>query len=340
MSVCAIVLAAGKGTRMKSSLAKVLHPVFHKPMVGHVVETLKALPMVEQTLVVVGHQRQAVQAVLAPYGVGFAVQQEQLGTGHAVLVCQDDIDPALDTVLILCGDTPLLSPQTLTDLFATHGEQQAKLTILTTKVAEPANYGRVVSDQHGQVMAIVEEKDASEEIRAINEINAGVYCVDRHFLFASLAEVGTDNAQGEVYLTDIVAMACEQKLPVARYVCEDSGEVLGVNSRYELSLADDVLQNLFIRQLQDDGVSIQRPATVAIHPSAKIGPDTTIASGVTVAAGVSIGAGGVIGAHCYLQSTIMGEGVEIGPGSLLIGAELNDGDKVAPGQQIILPISS
>lgn len=337
MSVGAIVLSAGKGTRMKSSLAKVLHPVFHKPMVGHVVETLKSLT-IEQLLVVVGHQREAVEAYLADYGVGFVEQKEQLGTGHAVLVCQDDVDPAVDTLFILCGDTPLLSSRTLAAMLQTHVSRQATVTILTTNVANPTNYGRIVSDDQGGVARIVEEKDASDAIKAITEINAGVYCVDRDFLFSALGQVGTDNAQGEVYLTDIVAIATGKNLLVARHICPDNTEVLGVNSRRELALADDAKQEEFLHHLFDIGVSIQRPGTVAIHPDSVIGADTQIAVGVVVAAGVVIGRQSVIGAHCYLQDCVVGDNVVIGPGSLLIGVELNNGDTIAPGQQMISPI--
>ena len=334
MSVCAIVLAAGKGTRMKSSLAKVLHPVFYKPMVGHVVELLQAIA-VEQTLVVVGHQRQAVEDFLRPYGVGFVEQQEQLGTGHAVAVCQDAVDAAIDTVLILCGDTPLLSTTTVAAMLHAHEKQGATVTLLTTEVENPNNYGRIVSDELGGVARIVEEKDASPDEKTIREINAGVYCVDRRFLFAALARVDSNNAQGEIYLTDIVAQATEQGLPVGRVMCPDSSEVLGVNSRHELSLAHDLMQDEFLRGLNDAGVSILRPATVAIHPSAVIGNDTVLEAGVSVAEGVVIGRGCSIGARCYLRDCRLGDDVRLGPGAMVIGAEIKSGESIGPGQQMV-----
>lgn len=328
----AIVLAAGKGTRMKSALAKVLHPVFHKPMVGHVIETLRSMEL-EQTIAVVGHQRQAVAGYLASYQVDFVEQKEQLGTGHAVLVCQNHVAAGLDTILILCGDTPLLSAQTLQGLLDQHEEQQASLSLLTTRVENPTNYGRIVSDQQGGVARIVEEKDASAEIRAINEINAGVYCVNRAFLFQALSQVGTDNAQGEVYLTDIVGMAVDQGLTVGRFICANPDEVLGVNSRYELSRAADIMQDDFLRSLNDQGVAIQRPGSVAIHPDTKICADTSVESGVTIEANVTVGCRCQIGANSYLQGCHVGDDVHIGPGSLLINVVIENGEQLEPGSK-------
>lgn len=335
MNVCAIVLAAGKGTRMKSALAKVLHPVFHKPMVGHVIGTLKQISLAE-TIVVVGHQRQAVENYLGGDGVTFTEQQEQLGTGHAVYICEQQVSASVDTVLILCGDTPLLSEKTLSAMLQTHEERDATVTLLTTKLANPTNYGRIVSDEHGHISEIVEEKDASDEIRKINEINAGVYCVQRDFLFSALAEVGTDNAQGEVYLTDIISMATTRELAVSRYVCPDSNEVLGVNSRYELSLADDIMQDTFLRTLNDQGVAIQRSGSVVIHPDSVVCSDSSIGAQVTIAENVTIGCRSRIGAQCYLENCHIGDDVDIGPGSILIGAVIDNGQSLSPGSKVIV----
>ncbi|MEN8141179.1 MAG: NTP transferase domain-containing protein [Thermodesulfobacteriota bacterium] len=334
MKVAAIVLAAGKGTRMKSGLAKVLHPVFHQPMVGHVVATLADLQLA-QTIVVVGHQGQAVRDFLAPAGVSFVHQEEQLGTGHAVQICQDSVAPDSDTLLILCGDTPVLQRATLAAMLASHVEQQSIVTVLTTKMADPTNYGRIVTDPAGGVVEIVEEKDADQETRKIREINGGVYCVDRSFLFAALDQVGTDNAQGEMYLTDIVGMARQQGHGVTSYLCPDSDEILGVNSRYELGRAADLLQDRFLRELNDAGVTIQRPASVAIHPQSAIGNDSTIGAQVHLGPGVSLGRRVQIGPHSYLEDCQVGDDVVIGPGCHLQGVVVEAGKYVDPGSRIL-----
>ena len=180
-----IILAAGKGTRMKSDKAKVLHEIFYSPMIHHVISTtLQMHPA--QTVVIVGHQRQAVEEALKSFDVTFVVQEEQLGTGHAVQVSEDALLKDAGTVMILCGDTPLVKAQTLHEMYSCHQEQNSKLTLMTTVLENPTNYGRIVCDKNNKVQGIVEQKDATEQQRAIKEINAGIYCVEKGFLFSGI----------------------------------------------------------------------------------------------------------------------------------------------------------
>ncbi len=239
--VNALILAAGKGTRMKSDKAKVLHEVLTAPMVHHVIDAVIPLHPARIVLVV-GHQHEAVREALAGYNVTFALQQEQLGTGHAVLAARHLL-PALDAqVLILCGDTPLIRTETLRAMLQDHAASGASLTIMTTELDNPTGYGRVLKGVDGGVHGIVEEKDASEAQRRIREINAGIYLVEVAFLFAALDQVGTNNAQGEMYLTDIVGLAVNAGVVVRTFRCADSEETLGVNSPTELALANARMQ--------------------------------------------------------------------------------------------------
>lgn len=330
MKISCLVLAAGKGTRMKSSLPKVLHPVFFQPMVCHVLDAVCQLPL-GQTIVVVGHQHQMVQAALAAYDISFVVQEEQNGTGHAVLVCEEMVDASSDTVLILCGDTPLISPTTLQEMVTRHEEQGNVVTVMSTEVDEPFGYGRMVCDEQRQLYEIVEEKDATDEQRRIREINAGIYLVERDFLFKALATVDVNNAQGEVYLTDIVKKGNASGVKVATYICENNQEILGVNSRQELAQAHDVKQQQLFTKLWDSGITLHRPSTLSINPATSIGQDSVIQASCTISQNVIIGRHCDIGSHSYIENSYIGDDVMIGPGSLLIGVKIDSGSIVSPG---------
>ncbi len=237
----ALVLAAGKGTRMRSDRAKMLHELADQPMIEHVLASIGALQPAA-TVVVVGHQREEVATAVAHRGVRIAVQEQQLGTGHAVLAAADLLQEHDGTILIICGDTPLIRPATLRAMLAAHRRAGAVLTVLTTKPANPFGYGRIVTDREGRITAIVEERDADGDQKRISEINAGIYCVESTFLWPALARITTDNQQGEMYLTDIVGIANRDGHPVGRWLCPDPDEVLGVNSREELAQAHAILQ--------------------------------------------------------------------------------------------------
>jgi bifunctional UDP-N-acetylglucosamine pyrophosphorylase/glucosamine-1-phosphate N-acetyltransferase len=238
---CALVLAAGLGTRMKSSRAKVLHEVLSKPMILYVMDTIKSLKL-DHTYVVVGHQREKVAVLVSEYQAKCIVQEEQLGTGHAVLCAEEVLRNIGGTVLILSGDVPLIRPETLQAMLAEHAQSKAVLTLMTTTLDDPSNYGRIVRNSQGELLGIIEEKDASKEQKKIREINAGIYCVEVDFLFEALKNVTTDNTQGEIYLTDIAKIAIDEGLRVNIFSGANSEEVLGINSREELAEANKYLQ--------------------------------------------------------------------------------------------------
>ena len=307
----AIVLAAGKGTRMKSAMAKVLHQVLFVPMVYHVMDSLAELGV--NSLVVTGHQADKVEAALAPYNTAFVRQEQQLGTGHAVLTTEARLAGKTGTVIILCGDTPLIRPQTLREMLAVHAAGAKAVTVMTTFLDNPTNYGRIVSTAAGEVVKIVEEKDASPEQRRIKEVNAGIYCVDLEKLFPALKEVRSNNAQGELYLTDVVEIIRRSDSKVGKFVCQDSRETIGVNSRIELAEANKIMQERINKRFMRSGVTLVNPDSIFIEKGVVIGTDTTIQ------------------ANCYLTgNTVVGQACEIGPFSVLNGCRIADGARVKP----------
>ena len=240
-SLAVVVLAAGKGTRMRSPLAKVLHPLAGCPLIAHVLTAVQ--PLAPQHLVaVVGHQADAVRRVCERFGACCVVQEPQLGTGHAVAQTETVLRAFTGDVLVLCGDVPLLRTTTLRRLLDAHRQQQAALTILTTHLDNPMGYGRVMRNDRGHVVGIVEERDATPSQRAVCEVNSGVYCLQAPFLFAALPGVGRNNAQGEQYLTDVVGLAVADGRPVARLATEPE-EILGVNTPADLVHLETLLRN-------------------------------------------------------------------------------------------------
>lgn len=327
--ITAVVLAAGKGTRMKSAQAKVLHEIFFAPMIHHVLDALQELDL-HRIVVVTGHQREAVKAALNGYAVTVVEQLEQLGTGHAVLSAAQEIREDNGSVLILCGDTPLVRGRMLQTFITGHRDSGAVLSVMTTHLDDPTNYGRVVIDEAGDILRIVEEKDASESVRLIKEINAGIYCAAGAFLLDALNQVGTDNKQGEVYLTDIVGIAKKKGLPVHRVVCADPVEVMGVNSRNELAQAHLALQERRNRQLMTDGVTLLNPATTAVEKTVKIGNDTIIHPNVHLGGETVVGSGCVIGRSAVIKDCRLGDLVHVGPLAYLEGAVVGDGESIPP----------
>jgi len=328
-SLSVLILAAGKGTRMKSDRAKVLHEVFFAPMVHHVLDVVSSMKA-KKIVVVVGHQQEEVENALSGYSVSFAVQDQQLGTGHAVAVARDLLASQGGTVLILCGDTPLIRTQTLKDMLTSHRDNSAVLSVMTTKLDDPWGYGRILKDEDGVLNGIVEEKDATEEQRKIHEINAGVYAVEVDFLFDALNKVGTNNAQGELYLTDIVGLASRDNHLVKAFVCEDSEEVLGVNSRVELALAHARLQERRNVELMSSGVTMIRPESIQIQNDIEIGRDTVIEMDVQIAGSSFIGQGCRIGPYCHITNCRVENGAQIGPFCVLQDSVVAAGEKIIP----------
>lgn len=237
----AIVLAAGQGTRMKSDLPKVLHEIDGRPMVSYVLDVVEAVGA-EKVLVVVGYQADRVRTACRRDGVEFVLQSEQLGTGHAVVQCESALDGFDGTVVILNGDVPALRAGTLRRFIDEHRASGAAATVLTARMDDPAGYGRVVRAADGALARIVEHKDATAEERAIDEVNAGLYCFERRLLFDTLARTGRDNAQNEYYLTDVVGLLNRDGMRVTAFCVDDAREVAGVNTVAELDAARDAMR--------------------------------------------------------------------------------------------------
>jgi len=238
--VAAIVLAAGLGKRMRSDLPKVLHPARGRPLVAHVLDAVRAAG-IERVVVVVGHQAERVRAALSAPVLEWALQRPQLGTGHAVQQTRELFAGYAGDVLVLCGDTPLLRPGTLRELIDTHRTTRAAATVLTATLADPTGYGRVLRGADGEVLRIVEERDASPSQKAVREINSGLYVFAAPDLFAALAQVRADNAQGEYYLTDTLAILRRAGKRVSAWCCPDAREVLGVNDPQQLLEVEAIL---------------------------------------------------------------------------------------------------
>lgn len=313
-----VILAAGKGTRMKSSKAKVLHELFFAPMIQHVVNVVLPLKPI-RTVIVVGHQGLEVEKAVRHLGCEFVVQEQQLGTGHAVLASKNAIKEENCTVMILCGDTPLIRTETLSKMFSEHVNRQATLTLMTTILEDPSNYGRIIASVDGQLLGIVEQKDASPEQLQLREVNAGIYCVDKSFLFPALQKVDMNNSQKEVYLTDIVRQAVDAGHTVEKFIAPSPTEVLGVNSRIELADAQRELQLRRNRDLMMQGVTIFNPEAVSVSPDTCIGNDTVLEAGVRIFGGSKIGNSVTIGQGAILQNCQVGDHAVIGSYACLSG---------------------
>jgi bifunctional UDP-N-acetylglucosamine pyrophosphorylase/glucosamine-1-phosphate N-acetyltransferase len=333
-SLATIILAAGKGTRMKSDQAKVLHEVFFEPMIHHVVKAVQPLDA-DQSIVMVGHQKEAVEQALAGFNLTCVEQKEQNGTGHAVLCAETSLRDFHGTVLILCGDSPLLLTEHLTEMLNVHTSADTVLTIVTTLLENPQNYGRIITDDAGSVLEVIEEKDATDEQRRIKEINAGIYCVEKEFLFKALRQVTTDNSQGEMYLTDIVAIAIRNGFRVEKYEHPVPDHVLGVNSRVELSKANLELQARRNQELMASGISMHNPATIAVAPTSEVSPNCTLTRQVTISGTSVIGSGSVADPGVFINNATIGDNVLIGANSVLCDCHVPDNSSIPPLSRIL-----
>lgn len=324
-----VVLAAGKGTRMKSGLPKVLHAAGGLPLIEHVLRAADTLSPAS-VVIVVGHQADAVLAALAHRpNLQFARQEPQLGTGHALLQAEQALSGARGTVVLLSGDVPLLTPATLQALVARHVETGAAATVLTARVDDPTGYGRI-ERRDGKIAAIVEHEDASPEQRQIREINSGIYAFDLEPLFSSLKQIGSANAQAEYYLPDLVKVYRDRGRLVETVTLDDPREILGVNSRRELAQIGQLLKMNRNDALMASGVTIVDPATAYVGPDVSIGPDTiihpnvylegrtTIGSGCEIQCGVrivnsSLADGVFVNSYCVIRESRVERGADIGP---------------------------
>ncbi|EOE6412275.1 bifunctional UDP-N-acetylglucosamine diphosphorylase/glucosamine-1-phosphate N-acetyltransferase GlmU [Enterococcus hirae] len=305
----AIILAAGKGTRMKSKLYKVLHPVSGQPMVEHIINRVSETNP-DQIITIVGHGAEQVKAQLGERSE-YALQAEQLGTGHAVLQAASFLQGKEGTTLVISGDTPLLTTATLNNLFEYHQGKNASATILTAQAEDPTGYGRIIRDHIGIVEKIVEQKDTTPEEALVQEINTGTYCFDNQALFEALNKVGTDNAQGEYYLTDIIEILKDAGKTVAAYQTEDFDESMGVNDRIALAKANELMRQRINKMHMVNGVSFVDPATTYIDAGVEIGSDTVIEAGVQLQGKTVIGSDCVIGAHSRIVDSVIEDHVVV-----------------------------
>ncbi|WP_056961883.1 bifunctional UDP-N-acetylglucosamine diphosphorylase/glucosamine-1-phosphate N-acetyltransferase GlmU [Fructilactobacillus florum] len=322
-----IILAAGKGTRMKSKSYKVLHQICGKTMVDHVLTQVSQLD-IQQIVTVVGYGATAVEAELGQR-TEYVVQTEQLGTGDAVLRAEPLLQTAQGTTLVMSGDTPLFRARTLAKLFDFHEAQHAAATVLTSQAPDPTGYGRIVRDSSGNLNKIVEQKDATRSEQSLNEINTGVYVFDNQQLFTALHQVTNDNAQGEYYLTDVIEILKKSGAAVAAYQMDDFSESMGVNTRKAQADATKVMQARINNQHMENGVTIIDPASTYIDAGIEIGTDTIIEPGVQLQAGTKIGNECLIGAHSKLVASTLHDGVTV-TSSTLDHAEMGDHSDIGP----------
>ncbi|MCX2778550.1 bifunctional UDP-N-acetylglucosamine diphosphorylase/glucosamine-1-phosphate N-acetyltransferase GlmU [Microbulbifer thermotolerans] len=325
MTIDVVILAAGKGTRMRSDLPKVLHPIGGVPMLGRVIDTAKQLGEVEIT-VVVGHGAELVRERFADSGVKFVEQKEQLGTGHAVAQAIPNFRKG-STVLVLYGDVPLVKVGTLQSLLSASDKGPA---LLSVEMANPAGYGRIVRDDTGRVLAIIEEKDADADTLAIREVNTGILAATSDLLARWLPELSNDNAQGEYYLTDVIARSVGENIPVTGVRASDSIEVAGVNSRAQQAQLERALQHSRALALMNAGVTLLDPARIDVRGSLECDTDVSIDINCIFEGQVVLGKGVQIGPNCLLKNCRLADGTRVEANSVIEDAEVGQACTIGP----------
>ncbi|UED73066.1 bifunctional UDP-N-acetylglucosamine diphosphorylase/glucosamine-1-phosphate N-acetyltransferase GlmU [Brevibacillus sp. DP1.3A] len=305
----AIVLAAGKGTRMRSTRCKVLHEVCGKPMIQHIVDRLHGLG-IHEIILIVGHGAEQVKKQFGA-SVRYAYQSEQLGTAHAVMMAADLLQDKQGTTIVLSGDTPLVREKTLEQLLAQHETQRAAATVLTARVDDPTGYGRLIRDANDLVKRIVEHKDATAEERLVCEINTGMYCFDNQKLFQAISRVKNDNAQKEYYLPDVLTILNEQDERIGAFMTDDAEEGGGVNDRIQLACAERLLRMRINEEHMQNGVTFIDSTSTYIDADVCIGPDTVIHPGTYLRGKTTIGSNCVIGPNADVRDCEVGCNVEI-----------------------------
>lgn len=304
----AIILAAGQGSRMRSALNKVLHPLQGLEMLNHVVRSVRHADL-DRILVVIGYQGDKVRAVVDD--VTFVEQKEQLGTGHAVNQCLEELKNFSGPILVTYGDTPLFRPETFKKFMEYHQQSKGVATILTAKYGDPHGYGRILRNSDNTILGVVEHRDASESQLKINEINTGTYCFDGQLLFHYLAQITPDNAQAEYYLPDVLPLMLADGHIIQGYVLEDAEESMGINDRVQLASAEAILRDRNCKYWQKQGITIIDPSSTWIEYDCNIGQDTVIYPQTFIQRGTTIGTNCVIGPNCRLLAAHIGDGVTV-----------------------------
>lgn len=321
------ILAAGQGTRLKSDLNKVLHPVGGVPMVFWSVDNARTLGA-DPLVLVIGRDGESVRSVVGDRAE-YVVQAERLGTGHALLQAAPLLQARSKTVLSLYGDMPTLRLETLQRLVALHNDSHAAITLLAVEAAESMGFGRIVRDEQGRVSAIVEEAVASPEVLAIRELNCGVYCFDADWLWQRLPDVRPTPPKDEYYLTDMVALAVADELPISVLTISDVSEVLGINNRVQLAQAERVMQQRVNEHWMLAGVTMIDPATTYVDATVEIGQDTVIYPNSCLQGQTIVGREAVIGPNCVVRDSIIGDGCRV-VSSVVEGARMDRGSEIGP----------
>lgn len=324
---CAVILAAGKGTRMKSKRPKVLHAICDKPMVGHVLAAVEEVVEKGEIHIVTGYGAEQVEGELGE-GYVYVRQAEQLGTGHAVLMAKDHLRNKKGETLVLAGDTPLIRGASLKALLEIHRQNKAAVTVLTAQVDDPTGYGRIIRNREGWIEKIVEHKDATDDERQVKEINAGIYCFDTEKLLFALGRITNQNAQGEYYLTDCIEVLSRQGERIGAYTVSDPLEVLGVNDRVALAQAEKIMRRQINEAHMRNGVTLIDPDNTYIGPEVRIGQDTVIHPGTILKGKTVIGEGCQIGPFVQLSDVTVGRQATVTQSQglqAIIGAEATVG---------------
>jgi bifunctional UDP-N-acetylglucosamine pyrophosphorylase/glucosamine-1-phosphate N-acetyltransferase len=329
MEVAVIVLAAGKGKRMKSIIPKVVHPILGRPMISYVLDAVMKINP-KKIALVVGHGAEKVKEAVADKQVEWVLQEEQLGTGHAASCARKALAGFKGNVLILNGDFPLITPKTLKNFITSHNKSRASVSILTAILDNTEGYGRVVRSQKGEVLRVVEEKDATPIEKKLKEINSGAYCVESPFLWRALERIGAGNKQGEYYLPDVVNIASSQGKKVKGFVVTDNRELLGVNTRAELAETEEILRRRINHSLMLSGVTMVCPESTYISPDVSIGTDTVIHPYTFIYGHTRIGKGCVIGPSVWIEDSKIGNEVTIKFSSYIADADIKDKVTIGP----------
>ena len=322
-----VILAAGMGTRMKSKMPKVLHKVCGKPLSKWVIDASKAAGA-DKVCAVVGHKAETVKEVLGDV-CEFALQAEQKGTGHAVMQAIDVIKNSKGEVVILNGDTPLITAETINKAIEYHKNNGNQATVITAILDDATGYGRIIRDNDGSVLKIVEQKDASEEEKKINEVNSGMYVFDAQSLVYALDKITPNNAQGEYYLTDTLEILLSAGKKIGGYAISDNDEIRGINDRVQLNEAEKIMQKRINEYHMRNGVTMRNPESVYIEDGVEIGNDTEICQNVTIKSGTKIGSDCVIGSGSMLDRAVIHDGVDV-LSSVILESEVDEGTHVGP----------
>ena len=328
--VTVVILAAGLGTRMKSRKAKVLHRAGGKSLVQHVVDTALTFTPAERIFVVVGHQADEVRRAITTPGVGFIEQTEQKGTGHAVMVGRDQLAHLGGYLMVLYGDCPLLRSETLQRLIATQTGGGFGGTLMTAEMADPTGYGRVIRDERGSVIAVVEQKAGTPAQLAIREANMGIYCFRADLFWKHVGELRTDNPANEFYLTDMAGIFHRAGHSVEGMRIDDAREALGINNRVELAEVDRLMRDRKVREVMLAGVTVEKPETVTIDADVEIGMDTVIEPFAQLLGSTKVGENCRIGTAAILSDSEIADEVEIGPFTLVTTSRLDNGVHAGP----------